>query len=126
MVGFRTLATGRSWDADGTLTARYWSEATKERVDPAGIFYFWNGERPRDANAPQIEGTGEIKLESVDRAGGYWITRSAGPDASDARTSGVYLRADPGDLSVIDGTDAARRAELIADRLREWTSHENA
>src|SRR6478735_8853661 len=38
---------GRSWQADGTLSARYWSEASKERVDPAGIFYFWKGERPR-------------------------------------------------------------------------------
>ena len=54
---------GRSWDADGTLSARYWSLATKELVDPAGIFYFFNGERPRHPNAPEIEGTGEIKLE---------------------------------------------------------------
>src|SRR6186997_1579064 len=38
---------GRAWQADGTLSSRYWSEASKERVDPAGIFYFWNGERPR-------------------------------------------------------------------------------
>ena len=52
--------TGRSWQEDGTLSARYWSEAAKERKDPAGIFYFWNGERPRDPNAPQLEGTGEI------------------------------------------------------------------
>src|SRR6516164_2351516 len=29
---------GRAWQADGTLSARYWSEASKERVDPAGIF----------------------------------------------------------------------------------------
>src|SRR6187549_531483 len=36
---------GRSWDADGGLTTRYRSEATKEHVDPAGIFYFWKGER---------------------------------------------------------------------------------
>ena len=47
---------GRSWQEDGTLSARYWSEATKERRDPAGIFYFWKGERPRDPNAPQLEG----------------------------------------------------------------------
>src|SRR4249919_3958442 len=46
---------GRSWQADGTLSARYWSEATKERVDPASIFYFWKGERPRHPNAPQLE-----------------------------------------------------------------------
>src|SRR5436189_5632978 len=44
---------GRSWQADGTLSARYWSEASKERLDPAGVFYFWKGERPRDPNAPQ-------------------------------------------------------------------------
>src|SRR6187551_2901157 len=48
---------GRSWQADGTLSARYWSEASKELVDPAGIFYFWKGERPRQANAPELEGT---------------------------------------------------------------------
>src|SRR3954454_7720328 len=30
---------GRSWQEDGTLSARYWSEATKELTDPAGIFY---------------------------------------------------------------------------------------
>src|SRR5215510_9958430 len=39
---------GRSWQADGTLSSRYWSEASKEQADPAGIFYFWKGERPRD------------------------------------------------------------------------------
>src|SRR5262245_47253018 len=37
---------GRAWQADGTLSARYWSEASKERTDPPGVFYFWNGERP--------------------------------------------------------------------------------
>src|SRR6188474_633187 len=33
--------TGRAWQEDGTLSARYWSEAAKERRDPAGIFYCW-------------------------------------------------------------------------------------
>src|SRR4051812_47258212 len=98
---------GRSWQADGTLSARYWSEASKERVDPAPIFYFWNGERPRLPDAPELEGTGEIKLESVDRAGGYWTTRSDGPDAAHTKTSGVYLRADRADKAVLDSTDAA-------------------
>jgi hypothetical protein len=117
---------GRSWQADGTLSARYWSEASKERVDPASIFYFWKGERPRDPNAPQLEGTGEIKLESVDRAGGYWTTRSEGADAFYARTSGIYLRADPGDKVVLDGNDAAERAALIEQRLEEWKSLANS
>jgi len=42
----------------------------------------------------------ELGIESVDRAGGYWTTRGDGADASYARTSGVYLRADPGDKAV--------------------------
>src|SRR5918998_3884833 len=96
---------GRSWQADGTLSARYWSEASNERVDPAGIFYFWNGERPLQPNAPQLEGTGEIKLESVDRARGYFTTRSNGPESFYARTSGTYLRADPADVACLDGND---------------------
>jgi hypothetical protein len=113
---------GRSWQADGTLSARYWSEASKEHVDPAGIFYFWKGERPRDPNAPQLEGTGEIKLESIDRANGYWTTRSDGGDTFHARTSGIYVRADQRDKALLDGNDAAGRAALIQRRLEEWKS----
>src|SRR5919201_529870 len=85
---------GRGWLADGTLSSRYWSEASKERVDPAGIFYYWKGERPRDPNAPQLEGTGEITLETVDRATGYFTTSSDRDPGLNARTAGVYLRAD--------------------------------
>jgi hypothetical protein len=117
---------GRSWDADGILSARYWSLATKELVDPAGIFYFFNGERPRHPNAPEIEGTGEIKLESVDRANGYYITRSEGGQAFQAKTSGIYLRADPGDPAVFDGDDAATRAAFIQRRLEQWRAALNA
>src|SRR5215472_14243659 len=36
---------GRGWQEDGALSSRYWSEAAKERTDPAGVFYFWKGER---------------------------------------------------------------------------------
>src|SRR6516225_1271118 len=117
---------GRAWQADGTLSARYWSEASKERADPACIFYFWRGERPRHPNAPQLEGIGEIKLESADRAGGYWTTRSEGAGAFHARTSGIYLRADPGDAAVLDGNDAAERAALIERRLEDWKSFANS
>ena len=112
--------TGRAWQEDGTLSARYWSEAAKERRDPAGIFYFWRGERPRHPNAPQLEGTGEIKLETTDRATGYWTTRSDRDANLNARTAGVYLRADPSDLEVLDGERPDERAKLIAQRLHEW------
>jgi hypothetical protein len=117
---------GRAWQEDGTLSARYWSVAAKERRDPPGIFYFWNGERPRDPDAPRLEGTGEIKLETADRATGHWTTRSDRDPALNARTAGVYLRADPSDLQVLDGGSEEERAELIAQRLREWKSAANA
>ncbi|MGH8943797.1 MAG: TIR domain-containing protein [Acidimicrobiia bacterium] len=113
---------GRAWQEDGTLSARYWSEASKERRDPAGILYFWKGERPRHPNAPQLEGTGEIRLETVDRATGYFTTRSDRDTGLNARTSGVYLRADLSDFEVLDGGSEEERAELIATRLREWES----
>jgi len=113
---------GRAWQENGSLSARYWSEASKERKGPPGIFYYWKGERPRDPNAPQLEGTGEIRIESADRAAGYWTTRSeTHPDVKE-RTSGVYLRAAFEDMSIMDGHDDRRRAELIAEQLRRWKS----
>jgi Predicted nucleotide-binding protein containing TIR-like domain len=116
---------GRSWQEDGTLSARYWSEAAKEHRDPAGIFYFWRGERPRHPNAPQVEGTGEIRLETSDRATGYWITRSDSDPALHARISGIYLRADPTDLEVLEQGSEDGRAQLIAQRLAEWKAAAN-
>jgi hypothetical protein len=118
--------TGRGWQEDGTLSSRYWSEAAKERRDPAGILYFWKGERPRDPNAPQLEGTGDISVESPDRATGYWTTRSDRDAGQSARTAGVYLRADPADLQVLEDGSEKERAELIAKRLKEWKSAANA
>src|SRR6476619_6852412 len=117
---------GRSWQEDGTLSARYWSEAAKERRDPAGILYFWRGERPMQPDAPQLEGTGEIRVESTDRATGYWTTRSDREAGLNAGTSGVYLRADASDLEVLEGGSEEDRAQLIAQRLREWKSAANA
>jgi hypothetical protein len=117
---------GRAWQENGALSARYWSEAVKEKKDSAGVFYYWKGERPMDPNAPQLDGTGEIRLESAERASGYWTTRSDTQPDLNARTAGVYWRADPEDLSVLDGPDDRRRAELISERLRRWKSIANA
>jgi hypothetical protein len=111
---------GRGWQDDGSLSARYWSDAVKERKEPSGVFYHWQGERPRDPNAPQLDGTGEIRLESVDRASGYWTTRAANDPGVNARTAGVYWRAEPEDMSVMDGPDDRQRAELISERLGRW------
>jgi hypothetical protein len=113
---------GRAWQEDGTLSSRYWSEAAKAKKDPAGVFYFWRGERPRHPNAPQLNGTGEIRIESIDRAAGYWITHSDSDPNLNARTSGVYLRADADDLRILEGSDDRKRADLIAERLKHWKS----
>jgi hypothetical protein len=111
---------GRAWQGDGSLSARYWSEAVREKKAPSAVFYYWKGERPRDPNAPQLDGTGEIRMESVDRAVGYWTTRADTHPGVNARTSGVYWRADPKDMSILDGHDDRQRAKLIAEKLRRW------
>jgi hypothetical protein len=113
---------GRSWQADGTLSARYWSEAAKEKPDGSGLFYCWKGERPLHPNAPQLEGTGEIRLESADRASGYFTTHADGHPKVNARTSGVYVRAAQADLETLDADDDRQRQELIAERLKRWKS----
>jgi hypothetical protein len=117
---------GRGWQEDGTLSVRYWSIASKERRDPHSVFYYWNGERPRHPGAPQLEGTGEIRLEDTDRAAGYWTTRSEADPMLHERTSGVYLRADPADMRTLDGDDLQERAKLLAVRLLEWKAISNS
>ena len=117
---------GRSWQEDGRLSARYWSEAVKERKESAGVFYYWKGERPLQPDAPQLDGTGEIRMESAERASGYFTTRSDTHPRVNTRTAGVFLRADPEDTSILDGRDDQKRAELIAERLRHWKSIKTA
>ena len=112
---------GRAWQEDGTLSGRYWSEAVKEKPDGSGIFWYWKGERPLHPDAPQLEGTGEIRLESADRASGYFTTR-ADAQSVNTRTAGVFLRAEPTDMSILDGRDDQKRVELIAERLKSWRS----
>jgi hypothetical protein len=117
---------GRSWQEDGTLSARYWSEASKERTDPAGVFYYFNGERPRSPDAPQIEGTGEIRLDSPDRATGHYTIRADTHTPLTTRTSGVYLRADLGDWTVLESGGVEDRKALIDRRLQDWDAHANS
>jgi hypothetical protein len=117
---------GRAWRDDGSLSARYWSEAVKERDGSSGVFFYWKGERPLDADAPQLEGVGEIRLESEDRASGYFTTRASTDPHVNARTAGVWWRADPDDTGILDGRDDQKRAALIAERLAHWKSARSA
>lgn len=117
---------GRAWREDGSLSARYWSEAVKEREGSTGVFFYWKGERPLDPNAPQLEGVGEIRLEAGDRASGYFTARADTDPHVNARTAGVWWRADPDDMGIMDGRDDQRRAALIAERLKQWKSVRSA
>lgn len=117
---------GRAWQEDGTLSARYWSVATREGRDPASVFYYFNAERPRHPGAPRYEGTGEIRLESIDRATGYWTDRSEMDLELHERTAGVYLRADPADMRTLDEGTPEARMDLLALRLREWKAIANS
>ena len=65
-------------------------------------------------------------METADRATGYWTTRSDRDPGLNARTAGVYLRADPSDLQVLDSGSEEERAQLIARRLQQWKSASNA
>jgi hypothetical protein len=94
----------------------------REKKEPSGIFYYFKGERPLHPDAPQLDGTGEIRLESADRAAGYFTTRVEAQPGVNARTAGVFLRADPVDMRTLDGSDNRQRAKLIANRLRQWKS----
>ena len=116
---------GRAWEENGKLSCRYWSEALKERREPHGIFYYWNGERPLHPNAPRLYGTGEIRLESADRAYGYFTTLSDTLPDLNARTAGIYVRAAPEDLDIIDGRDDRRRLDLLTARLRDAEAMRN-
>ena len=80
---------GRSWQEDGRLSARYWSEAAKERKEPSGVFYYWKGERPLDPNAPQLDGTGEIRMESAERVSARVVKYPDARSADSIRISPV-------------------------------------
>jgi hypothetical protein len=111
---------GSGWQENGRLSARYWSEATKEKLDSSGLIYFWKGERPLAADAPRLEGSGELNLETSERATGFWTTRSDRDPTLNYRTSGVYVRGDVDDIAILEGHDDAKRAELIAARMQRW------
>ena len=78
-----------------------------------------------DVPDPQLDGTGEILLESDDRANGYFTVRSYSDMNLNVRTSGIYWRADPDDMAILDGRDDGKRAALIKARLTEWESVRN-
>jgi hypothetical protein len=54
------------------------------------------------------------------------MTRADAHPKVNARTSGVYLRAEQADLNILDGRDDRQRLELIAERLKHRHSIKSA
>ena len=48
------------------------------------------------------------------------------PVASNARTSGIYLRANLADAAILEGTDELQRSALVTERLAEWKTIANS
>jgi hypothetical protein len=77
---------GRSWQENGSLSARYWSEAVKEKKEPSGVFYYWKGElegrtaagRERAAvrgHGRDPAGVGRSRIRILDDSCGHSPTR---------------------------------------------------
>ena len=79
-----------------------------------------------DPNAPQLDGTGEIRLESADRASGYFTTRSETRPATErahvrcllARRSGGPEHPGRARRSATRGVDRRAAEELEVDHKR--------
>ena len=117
----------------GAVMARGWQpvceilERSGEGEERAfGRLLLLEGRTAAEPERAAVVWDGEIRMESAERASGYFTTRADTHPKVDTRTSGVYWRADPEDLSIMDGRDERKRAELIAERLRHWKSIKNA
>ena len=98
--------------------------------DPPRHPLLLEGRAPSAGNAPQSsKGTAEITVESADRASGYWTTRSDRDPGLNARTAGVYLRADPQTsrcwmaAARRSGPSSSRSASGSGSRLRTHSEH---
>ena len=67
-----------------------------------------------------------LNLRSGRRTFNAFLENTSDAQNLNARTSGVYLRAEPTDLSILDGRDDQKRVELIAERLKNWKSMKSA
>ena len=116
---------GQSWQQDGRLSARWSCEASRERKDPSGAFYYWRG-----------NGLGTRAHRSWREPGrSCWSPPIARPDTSRPTRARLRARArgrpvctgaaSRGTSSILDGSDERQRAELIAERLGQWRSITN-
>jgi hypothetical protein len=116
-TGSRLSMTGRAWTAEGALVSEFRSMATAVNEETRTFFYYWEGEWPGHADAPQFFGKGEIVLEDAKHASGYFTVRSDGAVDPRERKRVTFLRADAADVEIMKSDDHARRSELILHQL---------
>jgi hypothetical protein len=119
--GSLTLA-GRSWSSEGTLLAKYQSQASSLKED--GLFYYWEGFWPDGkTTARTFSGKGQIIYPaSKDRTSGYFTTTPDRPKSLSGigeKTITEYIRAQPEDSAALEGSDEKQRTSLIMQRLRQ-------
>ncbi|MDX1545502.1 MAG: nucleotide-binding protein [Rhodothermales bacterium] len=116
---------GRAWAADGTLRARYRSRSADYDEGSRTLYYYWEGEHPREQAIPRYFGVGEATFHldagaaAATRAEG-WLSATSVSDVTDAFTkSTVYVRATPEELTIVEGGDHEERNALIQSKLTE-------
>ena len=97
------------------------------RVETAGAWKAMRGETLTVGLAREALGRGRPVLSLNGPPGrdvGVALDRARfGPETQrdlNARTAGVYVRADPEDKVILDGRDDRQRAKLIATRIKHW------
>jgi hypothetical protein len=113
---------GTSWDADGSLRARYHSRVAHFDEKDLTLYYYWSGQLTRGQGIPRHFGVGEItfnaKKETLATKGEGWYSTSNAADVTDSQTkSTLYFRASTSDLVVMRGADGAKRASLVQSKL---------
>ena len=118
---------GRGWQEDGTLSVSVLERGLEGAPRPAQRLLLLEGRATAAAQRPAARGHGrDPPGGSPIGPPGYWTTRSEADPQLRERTSGVYLRADPDDMRILDGGDATSRAGLLAVRLLEWKAISNS
>ena len=110
---------GRSWKANGFKLAQYGSDNTSFKKGD-GLSYNWEGHWSDErGTTTKFSGKGEIRTRSKDQASGYFTSRYVDRRELGEEIRTEYLRAQPKDSRIIDGSDAEQRKDLIVRRLDE-------
>ena len=110
---------GTSWSKDGAAHSRYRSRTADFDESDRTLYYYWEGELPREKNIPRYFGVGEITFHAtgvVTPRGEGWFSTS---NLSEPTKSTVYVRVGPDELTIMQGTARDKRATLIQSKLEE-------